>query len=251
MSTMQSLFREAIFDPTRPVPDGLSDGNNSPAGRRFDVYRNNVTVSLIEALHTGFPVIARLLGKDNMDGVSRLFLRAHPPVSPLMTMYGDRFPDFLENVPQLAHIGYLADVARLEMALRRSYHAADSTQSNPDELAALTAEQLMKCTFSFAPSVGLVRSEWPIHDIWWINTNNSTTAPNPIAQDVLVTRPEFDPEPHPLPDGAATWIDALLNGCDINEALELTHKEIPDFDLTATLTLLLTGGALTSLATKD
>ena len=68
MTVSQNLFRSALLDPSLPVPGGLTDAEGRPAGARYNVYRNNVAVSLTEALHTGFPIISKLLGKENMDG---------------------------------------------------------------------------------------------------------------------------------------------------------------------------------------
>ena len=59
-------FSVALLDPTQPVPEGLFDGDERPAGRRFDVYRNNVVVSLGEAILTGFPILTKLLGEANI-----------------------------------------------------------------------------------------------------------------------------------------------------------------------------------------
>lgn len=250
MTVSQSQFRAALLDPAQPVPDGLSDGTARPAGRRFDVYRNNVAVSLTEALRVGFPVITKLLGRQNMDGQTGIFLRAHPPSSPLMMYYGEAFPGFLSNTAQLAHLGYLPDVARLELALRRSYHAEDSTPIDPDRLAALAPDELMAASVSFAPAVQLVRSNWPIFDIWRFNTQTDAPKPRAEAQDVLVTRPDFDPHPRVLPPGGADWLQALMAGHSIGQAFERASRDTPGFDLAATLALLLQGGGLTNLETK-
>ena len=83
-SVDQATFTQAMMDATQDVPLGLVDHEGAAAGQRFSVYRNNVAVSLTEAMHSAFPVVAKLLGKENMDGLSGPFLRAHPPSSPLM-----------------------------------------------------------------------------------------------------------------------------------------------------------------------
>ncbi|MBK0327629.1 putative DNA-binding domain-containing protein [Rhodobacteraceae bacterium F11138] len=250
MSVSQDMFRAALLDPGRPAPDGLNDGAGHAADARFTVYRNNVTHSLIEALRVGFPILTRLLGQKNMDGLSRLFLRAHPPDSPLMMHYGQAMPDFLAKLPQVAHLGYLPDVARLELALRRSYHAADSTPLDPAELAALTPTALMATRVTLAPAVRVLCSDWPLYDIWRFNTREDAPKPAHERQDVLITRAAFDPAPHLLPPGGAAWIQSLQRGDPLETALANAQGRAPGFDPTATLTLLLTDNALTSLTQK-
>ncbi|NOD77427.1 MULTISPECIES: DNA-binding domain-containing protein [unclassified Ruegeria] len=246
MSVSQSEFRAAMMDASAPVPSGLLDADAQPAGRRFSVYRNNVAVSLTEAMHQAFPVIAKLLGTQNMDGLAGIFLRQHPPSSPLMMFYGEAFPDFLAGMQQLSHLGYLPDIARLELALRRSYHAADS-QPAPAEALAVDPEQVMQARLQFAPSMQVIRSKWPIHAIWRFNSVADAPKPQPQAEDVLITRAEYDPEPHLLPVGGANWITHMQNGDTIGSAFEKTAAETPEFDLGTTLALLLQGSAITSV----
>ncbi|NSY38500.1 DUF2063 domain-containing protein [Leisingera sp. ANG59] len=250
MSVSQTEFTRAMMDAGQPVPDGLIDHHAQPAGRRFNVYRNNVAVSLTEAMHSAFPVIAKLLGKQNMDGLAGIYLRQHPPSTPLMMFYGEDFPAFLEAMEQLKHLGYLGDVARLELALRRAYHAADAVPVAPEELGALAPDQLMNTRLTLAPAVDVLRSPWPIHAIWRYNTEDGAPKPELRAQDVLVTRPEFDPTPQVLPPAGAQWIRALIGGASIGEALEQAAAEDKSFDLGATLALLLQGGAITGLDSK-
>ncbi len=246
MSVSQTQFRAALLDASAPVPEGLLDSENQPAGRRFSVYRNNVAVSLTEAMQQAFPVITKLLGPQNMDGLSGIFLRQHPPTSPLMMFYGEEFPAFVAGMPQLSHLGYLADMARLELALRHSYHAADSTPAPADALA-VPPEDVMRARLSFAPSMRVIRSDWPIHAIWRFNSEADSPKPVPQAEDVLVTRPEYDPAPHLLPKGGADWIAHMQAGETIGSAFEKTAADTPDFDLGTTLALLLQGGAITSV----
>ncbi|MFC3615687.1 putative DNA-binding domain-containing protein [Lutimaribacter marinistellae] len=247
MSVSQREFHTALLAPEQPHPQGLRDGADRPAGRRFDVYRNNVAVSLTEALHDGFPVIAKLLGKQNLDGLAGIYLRQHPPASPLMMHFGAAFPAFLAGMPQLAHLGYLPDIARLELALRQSYHAGDAEPVPPQSLA-LSPEALMGATLGFAPSVQLLRSPWPIHDIWRFNTEPGAPKPRAAAQDVLVTRPEYDPLPRLLPPGGAEWITATQAGETLGTAQDRATSAAADFDLAALLAMLLGDGAITSLS---
>lgn len=245
--TGQAVFRRALLDATEPVPDGLLDGRGGPAGRRYSVYRNNVAVSLTEALQTGFPVLRKLLGTENFDRLAGLYLRAHPPQSPLMMQYGQEMPAFLSGFEPLKHIGYLPDVARLELALRGSYHAADATPVDARQLADADPERLARAKFSFAPAVALVTSRWPLHDIWRFNTEDVAPKPRAVPQPVLITRPDFDPMPHPLTPADAACLEALMAGQTLAHAVASGEAEDAAFDVGTLLTLLAAGNAIVDI----
>jgi Uncharacterized protein conserved in bacteria len=249
MSVAQSDFAAALLDPARAVPEGLSDPAGRPAGKRFAVYRNNVVASLTEALATAFPVLQKLLGEANFRGLAGLFVRRHPPSSPRLMFYGEAMPGFLEGFQPLVHIPYLADVARLELALRESYHAADAEPIDPAALQALDAEALMAARLRLAPAVRLVRSRWPLHAIWAYNMAGGPK-PAPVAEDVLVTRPGFDPAPHALTPAGGAFTAALLAGGTLGAAAEAGAEKDPAFDLSAPLGALLAGGAIVALDTE-
>ncbi|WP_299687482.1 DNA-binding domain-containing protein [uncultured Tateyamaria sp.] len=252
MGTRQSQFRAALLDPAAPVPDGLTDGAGAPTVKRFDVYRNNVTVALIDALRTAFPVLRKLLGDANFDPLARVYARAHPPRSPLMMHYGQDMPAFLDGFAPLKHLGYLPDVARLELALRRSYHAADSAALDAQVLAACPPETLMGSCLQLAPAVQLIPSPWPLFDIWRYNTVAGAPKPQATAQSVLITRAGFDPEPHALTAAQYAWLHACQTGANLTEAQDSASATDPAFDLAPLLGLLLQHGALTTLTTpKD
>lgn len=236
-------FRDALLSPDAPVPDGLTDPQGRPAGRRFNVYRNNVAVGLTEALRQSFPVVRKLVGEDFFTAMAQDHLRAHPPASPLMMFYGQDMPAFLEHFPPVAHLGYLPDIARLELAIRNSYHAADAPPLPPERIAALGADAMCAARFTLAPAVQLVRSRWPIHAIWSANTKGSTPPRTVRGEDVLITRPDFDPVVDQLDDGAAPFVARLLAG----DRLDAAHAAAGPLDPTATLGLLLARGAITGL----
>jgi len=236
-------FRTPLLDPTQDRPEGLRGAAGAPADTRYDVYRNNVTHSLIGALHSAFPLVVKILGTQNFDQIAPAFVRAHPPSSPLMMHYGADFPQFLAAQPALSKMGYLPDCARLDLALRRSYHAADSA---PFDLAAfqqITPDAMMQAQLPPAPSTVLLRSDWPLYDIWRFNMQADAPKPQMQAQDVLITRPDFDPAPHLLPPGGGAWFAALAGGATLDQAHDTALATHPDFDLGAALGLCFATGA--------
>ena len=238
----------AVLDPALAAPKGLTDPEGRPAGKRFDVYRNNVAVSLTEALITAFPTIHKLVGDACFRALAGVFLRKHPPQSARMMFYGAEMPAFLAGFEPVGHLPYLSDIARLECALRESYHAADASPVDPADLQALPPERLMAARLQFAPAMVLLRSDWPIHGIWQANRAPAAPTPQMQPEDVLITRPEFDPEVAPLPPGGATFIATLQGANPFGAALEAAQAEAGDsFDLTALFGLLIGGNAITHI----
>lgn len=247
----QAVFRAGLLDPRIATPDGLVDGQGRPAQGRYSVYRNNVTHSLVEALKTAFPLVRGLIGAQNFDSLAPHYVRAHPPSSPLLMFYGDDFPTFLTSIDDLSHIGYLPDAARLDLGMRHSYHAADVPVFDPGILQDLSPDALMDSILTLTPACRIIRSPWPLFDIWRFNTVTDAPKPRAIAQDVLITRPEFDPMPHLLPPGGAVWLDHLAGRHPFGAAVEAASLAQPDFDLSDCLTLLLHAGAIAEVSHKE
>lgn len=244
MTVSQKEFTKAIFDADLDAPTGLQNPEGAPAGKRFSVYRNNVAVSLSEALEVTFPVIRTLVGDAFFKAMAGVFLRQHPPTSPLLMFYGAEMPEFLDSFEPVGHLGYLPDMARIELALCRSYHAADTPPINPKALQSISPDALLSIRMHLAPTVHLIRSNWPVAALYHANTNPGAPKPVMQAEDMLITRPEFDPQVIALPPGAGAFIAALLNGATLQEALKSATIANGDFDLTATLGLLLSAAAI-------
>jgi hypothetical protein len=242
----QAAFAAALADPAQPVPGGLTAWHGGTPTRRFAIYRNNVTVSLMEALGARYPAVKTIVGDDFFAALARLYVSAHPPRSPLMMIYGDAFADFLAGFEPVEALPYLPDVARLEAARSRAYHAADAAPLDPASLAGLTPEQVAGLRFASHPALALVHSNHPVATIWAMNAGE--IAPAPIepweSEDALVTRPHLAVDIHRLPRGAGAFIAALTDGRTLADAAA-QGAQAAAFDLPATLALTLASGAFT------
>ncbi len=244
----QSTFSAGLLDADFPAPPGLTNAAGEHSPRRYAVYRNNVFMSLRDALGEAFPAVKKLIGETNFNNVASDFLRSNPPSSPLMMYYGAGFPEYLENVPQLSHIGYLPDIARLEQAMRHAYHAEDVTPADPSALSHMSEAALLATKFVFAPSVHIIKSPWPILSLYNFTMLPNQPKPQRRAEDILITRPEFDPQPHALPDEGAVLVESLIKGMTFGQAIEQAGETL---QLELALSLLLTSGAVTQFITNE
>ncbi|MEO8121927.1 MAG: DNA-binding domain-containing protein, partial [Rhodoferax sp.] len=69
----QTAFANALLNAELPCPSGLKTWNGSDPGTRFAVYRNNVMVSLIDALADTYPVVQELVGEEFFRAMARVF----------------------------------------------------------------------------------------------------------------------------------------------------------------------------------
>ena len=109
-----AAFSPALLDPQSELPTVVTGPNEKIATKRYNVYRNNVTVSLINALVAIFPATERITGVEFFRAMARFHIRATPPTSPLLFEYGRDVPGFIERYEYARPMPWLADIARLE-----------------------------------------------------------------------------------------------------------------------------------------
>ncbi|WP_425417171.1 putative DNA-binding domain-containing protein [Oricola indica] len=246
-------FRAAILDPAREKPATVEGPRGKQAVKRFNVYRNNVTVSLINALADIFPAVMRITGETLFRDMAREFVRAHPPVSPLLFLYGHDFPAFIDRFEHARRMPYLADVARVERAWLTAYHAADVEPLAPQALATIAPEDLEGAMFKPHPATGLVRSSYAAFDIFDANRNRETIGHIDVTrpQDVLVTRPGMDVTVTGLPQGHGAFFAGLIAGDRLGDAAEAGARASSAFDINEAVGGMFATGAFLSVTTKQ
>jgi Putative DNA-binding domain len=244
-------FRAAILDPAVDKPSTVTGPRGKQAVKRFNVYRNNVTVSLISSLADIFPAVKRITGEMFFRDMARLFVRAHPPVSPLLFLYGHDFPAFIETFEYAEPIPYLADVARIERAWLTAYHAADLPPLAPARLGEIDPEKLGDAVFKPHPATGLVISRFAAFDIFDANRNHETVGRIEIArpQSVLVTRPGQDVVVTALPDGHDGFFKSLIAGETLAQAAATGADSDSAFDINEAIGGLFATGAFVTVET--
>lgn len=248
-SSYAGAFASALLDPARATPTIVCGPGCKKTLKRYNVYRNNVTVSLINALAAIYPAVQRITGVEFFRAMARFHVRATPPASPLLFEYGRQFPDFIEAYEHAAQMPWLADTARLERAWLDAYHAAEAASLSADALASIEPERLADVVFTPHPATRVVRSRFSIVTLFAANRNEEpvSTIDAGRSQDALVTRPDLDVVVRHLPEGGAVFIASLLAGHALGEAAGLASAGSAAFNLTANIAGMLQAGAFTSV----
>lgn len=234
----QRHFAAALLDPDRPVPPGLVGPDRQPSEKRFNVYRNNVVAGLVEALKAAFPAVCRIVGEEFFAAMARVYVALEPPRSPIMLDYGATFPDFIGTFEPANSVQYLPDVARIERAWVEAYHTAEATPADPALLATIDSRSLPHLIFTLHPSVRVVRSSFPVVQIWLMNIDGGEPRAVDIfsgGENALVVRPIAQVEVRKVPAGAATFILGLAAKASVADAATRARDENSDFDLARAL----------------
>jgi Putative DNA-binding domain len=235
------------------TPEGVVAASGKGVIKRYNVYRNNVTVSLIDALAAIYPAIQRITGVEFFRAMARFHVRATPPASPLLFEYGRDFPSFIESYEYARDMPWLADTARIECAWLDAYHAADEAVLTAETLAKIEPASLAGARFKPHPATRIVRSAYPAVAIFAMNR-----ADGPVSrlrssepQDALVTRPEQEVIVSHLPAGGATFLTGLLTGGSLGESVAAAFQEAPSFDLQANMVGMISAGVFAALQHGD
>ncbi len=204
-------------------------------------------MSLTEALAEGLPVTRALVGDAFFEAMARCFVAEHPPRSPILTDYGDAFPDFIAAFLPAAGLHYLPDMARLERARVRAYHAADAQPLTADDLARhLTGLQRLPATrVVLHPACSVLASAHAIVSLWAVHQGQGRIEDLDLsrAEAALVLRDGDDEvQVVPVSTAIARFLAALAAGTALGEAAAVTTATAADFELVQALALLIHDG---------
>jgi hypothetical protein len=161
---LQRAMRASLLD-RNDGPAAAMLADNVPADR-LNIYRNTFLTGVTRALRLSYPAVHRLVGDEFFAGAAAQFIMQHPPQAACLDQYGADFPQFLKCFEPAASVEYLADVARLEWAVNRAIHALDMAPLDLARLAALPPEDQSRVSFVPHPSIGLLRTDYPVEAIW-------------------------------------------------------------------------------------
>ena len=245
---LQSQFIESVRDPDCPLPVGLGAANGTLQTKRFNVYRNNVAVSLVDNLAASYPVTKQLVGEEFFTGMARVFVDGNAPTSPVMLSYGEHFPEFISRFDPAQGLPFLADVAGIERDWNSAYNAADADPIGIEGLQSIAPDALEAAIIRLHPSLRIVRSDWPALTIWHLHQTSDDPAAamqqlDPEPQSGLIVRPGLDVDVRLIPDLAAVFYTALADGQSLGVAAELL-ADAQSNDMGAMLQLLFSCGAV-------
>ena len=244
---LQFAFSDALIHGVTPDALGQIKVRGLPGTARLGIYRNNVYITLTEALRGSFPVVERLVGADFFRHAAEHYVRAYPSLSGNLQDYGHRFPDFLKRFPATSRLVYLPDVARLEWYWQEVFHAqTDESEIDPRGLAEIPEDEHVRLGFVLNRAARLLHSPFPALRIWQANQDGADGEVD-LAEgecQVLLLQRDYQVELHPLSAGEYWLLQALAQGETLGTAFEIAHRHEPKLELGTVLAKHLRFGTL-------
>jgi hypothetical protein len=225
----QEQFVELIFN---------EDNHHSYSREGMEIYRHNLKATATQALAISFPTVHTLIGEDLFSFATERLLLQNPPQHGDWGLWGYGFADVLQELPQLDDYPYVADCARLDLAIHQI-----EKRKNPvfDAASAhlLTDIELDDLYIQPSDTVLTLASDYPIIELWHIHYSDSSEqyterfkeriAETGFRQYALVYRPNYKAQIQELERSEYQWFNLLMEGKSIGHALDLIDTE--DFRL--------------------
>ena len=217
----------------------LIEAGTFTAEQHLQIHRNNIYISLTEALSAIYPVVLRLVGEDFFRVACRDYIPEHAPRAAPLHAFGDEFAAFLTRYDPARPLTYIADVARLEWAWHESFHASGAQPFNTSILSQVPIDDHGNLKFKLHPAVRLLKSDYPVCRIWQTNQEDFV-GDGGVSLDegfsyIMIARPEMKVMVIELSQAEFEFLHALEQGLCLDEAFRCANILLPDFDLAVVL----------------
>ncbi len=215
--------QQALLDAVLGRGDALSTrglpGVQGGAARGLQAYRGNAQGLAARTLASVYPRLQEALANNGFEAMAWTFWRRHPPVAGDLGQWGGALAEFL--AAQQGMPDELVDLARLEWAVHEAEGAGDH-ELDAASLALLGTREPKQLRLRFRAGLRLLDQS---DSVW------------------LIWRQGWRGVSMPLDAAAATFMQALMNGQDLDEALNEVNG-IGDFDFSNWLQLAMREGWL-------
>ena len=126
--------------PSKELADVVLPSHSLTAAERVGVYHGMYLMRMEEALATDYPVIKHFLGDDAFDELVTDYVGRYPSRSYTLNRLGDHLPQFLADRQDWSQSGFLADLARLELAMTEVFDEEETPVLSGEDLEAVPLE---------------------------------------------------------------------------------------------------------------
>ena len=203
-----------------------------PAGAdpaaRVAVYTEGYPARVTEALRESYPALANILGDGSLAGLSERYRRVLRGEPTNLNDVGADLPDFLRGDRLTERLAFLPELAALEWAVTRSFHAAACAPFDPVDCKSWSIEDWQRARIRFQPGLALLRSRWPLRALHATRNQDRDEIDVDLEQGgecVLVFRRGFEVAVEAVPPREADAIEAFRADSTLAEVSERLARD--------------------------
>lgn len=170
---LQSLVQQHVIGTADAA--ALVDGDAAHAAQRLGIYARAYRLRLIDALADAHEKTQAYLGAERFERAALRYIDAHPPATRSLRWFGDRLADAL--VDWLPREPAVAELARLDWALRGAFDGPDAPALDAAALAAVAPEAWGTLRLVLHPTARLLVVEHNTVAIWQALDDESDPPP--------------------------------------------------------------------------
>lgn len=225
---LQAMGDYILTGALAPIAEQVKDHGELNAEQRLHIYHNAYRMRLLEVLQDHFAQTHAYMGDAFFESEALAYIEAHPPEADNLRHYGQQWPQWLaERYPQDMD---MAELSRLEWALRDAFDAANTPVATWQSLSTLAPEDWARIGFQLAAGTQILSLSHAVLPLW--QALAATQTPEPVAahqHDVLIWRRDGQPHFKSLGAEEATALRALLAGLSFEQACQQAlQQQSPD-----------------------
>jgi hypothetical protein len=242
LATFQNEFARALTDPRSASARGLGPG--------LAVHQNTVLKAFIDALAANFPTVEELVGPEWFAACAAEYVRARPPRSAVLALYGKEFPTFLAQFAPARALAYLTEVARIDRLWTESHFARDARALPADALAGLSAVGLFELRVALHPATRFGWFQSSAVTIWRYHRSAHRSCELELEgqpEGAVLARPHGPVECIPLDKAGFAFLEQVRCGATLGAAATAALEVDRATDLAARLAQFVAAGLFSAL----
>lgn len=201
---------------------------------RLEVYAKGYIARVHESLTESFEAVGHVLGHGMFVKLAEDYAAEYPSQNYNLSLLGSNLSSFLKTYDAVKELPFLPDLAEMEWKIAEAFHTFDRPVEGLEILSTLSGGDLEKIKIEFQPHVQIVKSEWPIWDIWHVRKEPVEKIKVDLInrpQQVLIYRNQWRVKCEAIDPVQFLLLEGLLkmeNLGQVTDTLLEKHDELPE-----------------------
>ncbi len=229
------------------------DGAGLDPSARLRIYRHSSAGTQIAALCDSYPTVRSLVGDEFFEILAARYRERYPSTCGNLQQFGGAMAEFIAHMPEVAHLHYLADVARLDWLRQMTALAADAQPVGVSASAAAAAVPPECLRIRLHPSLHQLHSSYAVLSVfrWCQSPTDPPPRPDDGADHLLLWRDGGEVSMAAVDPATYTCIEALSAARDVAAAWGAATAHDANFDLEPCLRDLLARELIVKFCEQD